>query len=358
MANSVHQFVSTISPRDAVGNIVVSIQKILKESGYNSEIYAETIHPEMKKYAKSHTEYNKENSDDILIYHHGFASNLVDYLLPLKNKIILIYHNITPASFFIELDDETVSGCIRGREQLDQLRDKVIMSLAFSKYSEEELKLKKFKNTAVIPAIIDLKKIITKDFSLIKKLDNSVKIICVGRIVPHKKVEDILKVFAFYNQCINNNSKLFLIGKYDDSDAYLLWLKDVIEKLDLENVTFINDISDEELASHYENADIYLSMSEHEGFCIPLVESMYHNLPIVAYASAAVPETLDTSGLLIHEKKFEEIAEIIHLIIEDKNLRETLIKKQNQRLESLDLKATSIQFLRQIKNLENISIQN
>jgi len=358
MSNSIHQFVSTISPRDAVGNIIVSIQKILHEAGYHSEIYAETIHPEMKKYAKSYSEYNNKNSDEILIYHHGFASNLVDYLLPLKNKIILIYHNITPASFFIELDDETVAGCIRGREQLDQLRDKVIMSLAFSKYSEKELIQKKFKNTAVIPAIIDLKKIITKDFSLTKKLNNSVEIICVGRIVPHKKVEDILKVFAFYNQCINNNSKLLLIGKYNDSDAYLLWLKDMIEKLDLKNVTFINDISDEELASHYENADIYLSMSEHEGFCIPLVESMHHNLPIVAFASAAVPETLDTSGLLIHEKKFEEIAEIIHLIIEDKNLRETLIKKQNHRLENLDLKATSIQFLRQIKNLENISIQN
>jgi len=358
MINSVHQFVSTISPRDAVGNVVVSIQKILQEAGYHSEIYAETIHPEMQKKAKSHTEYNKENSDDILIYHHGFASNLVDYLLLLKNKIILIYHNITPASFFVELDDETVAGCIRGREQLDQLRDKVIMSLAFSKYSEQELKQKKFKNTAVIPAIIDTKKIIAIDPSLNKKLDNSVKIICVGRVIPHKKIEDVLKVFAFYNQCINNNSKLFLIGKYDETNAYLVWLKDMIEKLDLKNVTFINDISDEELASHYESADIYLSMSEHEGFCIPLVESMAHNLPIVAYAAAAVPETLDRSGVLIHEKKFEEIAEIIHLIIEDKNFRETLIKNQNKRLESLDLNATSTELLRHVRNLEKISVQN
>ena len=352
MSNSVHQFVSTISPRDAVGNIVVSIQKILQESGYNSEIYAETIHPEMKKYAKSHTKYNKENSDDILIYHHGFASNLVDYLLLLKNKIILIYHNITPASFFVELDDETVAGCIRGREQLDQLRDKVIMSLAFSKYSEEELIQKKFKNTAVIPAIIDLKKAISREnVYLEKKSDNSLKVICVGRIVPHKKIEDVLKIFAFY-QCINNNSKLFLIGKFDESDSYFLWLKNIIKNIDLKNVIFINDVSDEELASHYAKADIYLSMSEHEGFCIPLVESMFHHVPIVAFDAGAVHETLDHSGILIQEKNYEEIAEIIDLINEDKTLKEKLIENQNKRLENLDLRTTSTEFLRQIKKLE------
>ena len=352
MANSVHQFVSTISPRDAVGNIVVSIQKILKESGYNSEIYAETIHPEMKKYAKSYTKYNKANSDDILIYHHGFASNLVDYLLPLKNKIILIYHNITPASFFIELDDETVAGCIRGREQLDQLRDKVITSFTFSKYSEEELIQKKFKNTVVIPAIIELKKVIFP--YLRKKLDNSVILICVGRIVPHKKIEDVLKIFAFY-QCIDNNSKLFLIGKFDESDSYFLWLKNIIKNIDLKNVIFINDVSDEELASYYEIADIYLSMSEHEGFCIPLVESMFHHVPIVAFDAGAVHETLDHSGILIQEKNYEEIAEIINLINEDKNLKEKLIKNQNKRLENLDLRTTSREFLRQIKNLEKMN---
>jgi len=346
MSNSIHQFVSTISPRDAVGNVIVSIQKILQESGYHSEIYAETIHPEMQNKAKSYTEYNKENSDDILIYHHGFASNLVDYLLPLKNRIILIYHNITPASFFIELDDETVAGCIRGREQLDQLREKIVLSLAFSKYSEEELKQKKFKNTTVIPALVDLKKVVAKeDPSLKKKLGNSVKFISVGRLVPHKKIEDILKVFSFYNQCINNNSKLFLIGKYDESDSYFLWLNEIIKKIDLKNVTFVNDASDEELSLYYENADIFLSMSEHEGFCIPLVESMFHNVPIVAFASAAVPETLAKSGVLIQEKNFEEIAEIIHLIIENKDLRENLIKNQHDRLESLDLRTTSKEFL-------------
>jgi len=358
MSNSVHQFVSTISPRDAVGNIIVSIQKILQESGYNSEIYAETIHPEMKKYAKSYTAYNKANSDDMIIYHHGFASNLVDYLLPLKNKIILIYHNITPASFFIELDDETVAGCIRGREQLDQLRDKVIMSLAFSKYSEEELIQKKFKNTVVIPAIIDLKKDVSKeDPYLKKKSDNSVKLICVGRIVPHKKIEDVLKIFAFY-QCINNNSKLFLIGKFDESDSYFLWLKNIIKNIDLKNVIFINDVSDEELASYYEIADIYLSMSEHEGFCIPLVESMFHHVPIVAFAAGAVHETLDQSGILIQEKNYEEIAEIIHLINEDKTLKEKLIKNQNKRLENLDLRTTSREFLRQIQKLEKMYDDN
>jgi len=156
MKKSVHQFVSSFSPRDAVGNIVLSIRDILREAGYNSNIYAEMIHPEMKSEAICHTKYSKENSNDILIYHHSFASSLVDYLLPLQQRIVLIYHNITPSHFFKGVDENTAAGSNRGRVQLKQLKEKVEVVLCFSKYSEEELKQKGFSNTVVIPAIINL----------------------------------------------------------------------------------------------------------------------------------------------------------------------------------------------------------
>ena len=262
LKNSVHQFVSSFSPRDAVGNIILSIRNVLRDAGYESTIYAETIHDEMKNEAEHHTKFDKKNSNAIVIYHHAFASNLVDFLLPLQNQMILVYHNITPPQFFSSLDKDTIAGCIRGREQLDQLKEKVQVGLCFSRYSEQELVQKGFKQTMVIPAVVSLtKKDSTKNISLENNFEDYVNIISVGRIVPHKKVEDILKTFAFYNQCVNNKSQLFLIGKYKESDKYYQWLLSIIKKLNLQNVNFLKDISDEELTSYYKIADIYLSMS-------------------------------------------------------------------------------------------------
>jgi len=355
MKKSVHQFVSSFSPRDAVGKIVLSIRDILREAGYNSNIYAETIHPEMKSEAICHTKYSKENSNDILIYHHSFASSLVDYLLPLQQRIVLIYHNITPSHFFKGVDENTAAGSNRGREQLKQLKEKVKVVLCFSKYSEEELKQKGFSNTFVIPAIINLEKHdYKKNISLIHKFQFSANIISVGRIVPHKKIEDILKVFAYYSQCINEKSNLFIIGKYDKSDPYYQWLQDVINTLNLKNINFLDDVSDEDLMSYYELADISIILSEHEGFCIPIVESMTKKVPILAYAAGAIPETLGDAGVLLEEKNYEEIAEMIHLIVEDQKIREKIVTGQNKRLQSLDSNDISSEFLNQIKNVEKI----
>jgi len=353
MKKSIHQFVSSFSPRDAVGNIVLSIRDILREAGYNSDIYAEMIHPEMKSEAISYIKYSKENYNDILFYHHSFASDLVDYLLPLQQRIVLIYHNITPSHFFKGVDENTATGSNYGRVQLTLLKEKVKGVLCFSKYSEEELKQKGFSNTVVVPAIINLKKHdYKKNSSLLKKFLDSVNIISVGRIVPHKKIEDILKVFAYYHECINDNSKLFIIGKYHKSDPYYQWLQEVINTLNLKNVYFLDDVSDEDLMSYYELADIYIILSEHEGFCVPLVESMNHNVPILAYAAAAVPETLGGSGILLKEKKFEEIAEMIQVLYENSGLREKILLGQNKRLSSLDSGAAVSKFLTYVKNLE------
>jgi len=355
MKKSVHQFVSSFSPRDAVGNIVLSIRDILREAGYYSNIYAETIHPEMKNEAICHTKYSKENSNDILIYHHSFASYLIDYLLPLQQRIVLIYHNITPSHFFKGVDENIVAGSEHGRKQLTLLKEKVNVALCFSKYSEEELKQKGFSNTVVIPAIINLEKHdYKKNISLINKFQFSTNIISVGRIAPHKKIEDILKVFAYYSQCINEKSNLFIIGKYDKSDPYYQWLQDVINTLNLKNINFLDDVPDEDLMSYYELADISIILSEHEGFCIPLVESMTKKVPILAYGAGAIPETLGDAGILLQEKNYEEIAEMIHLIVNDQKIREKIVTAQNKRLQSLDSNDISSEFLNQIKNVEKI----
>ena len=168
---------------------------------------------------------------------------------------------------------------------------------------------------------------------ILEKFSTSKNIIFVGRRVPNKKIEDILKVFAYY-KILNPNSKLFLLGGSWSIKKYVQELNELESKLsfDKDDVIIINTLTDKELQSYYKIADIFLCMSEHEGFCIPLVESMYFDVPIVAYNSTAVPDTLGDSGILVNHKKFGEIAELIHMIIGNKTLRDEIIQNQQKRL--------------------------
>jgi len=260
---------------------------------------------------------------------------------------------LRPRTFFDGIDDATAAGCNKGRQQLHELKKNFDLGLTFSEYSKEELTRIGFKKTAVIPMVANIAKFhLDKNGSNKNQSANFVNFLHVGRIIPHKKIEDILKVFAFYKKCINDKSKLLIIGKYDKNNVYFLFLQEIIKKLDLQDVEFITDVSDESLASYYEKADIYLSMSEHEGFSIPLVECMYHQVPILAFNAAAIPDTLGNAGLLLEEKKFDEIAELIQIVIEDKKFREKIVLGQNERLEYLDGSGRKSEFIEKIKQFE------
>lgn len=347
----IHQFVSSLAPRDGIGNIVLRIQKTLVDAGYESEVYSENIHPELTKKAQKFKKFNPEKSD-LVLYHHGFESNLVEYFLKIPNKIVLIYHNITPPHFFSGYDELTKNGCVRGREQLELLKNRVVASFAFSNFSADELKELGFKNVTVLPPIIEFNQNQTKKYS--KIIDNNhVKILHVGRVVPHKKIEDVLKSFACYNQCINDNSKLYIIGKYNNSDPYYKFLLYVIDKLEIKNIEFLDNVSDDELKNYYQNSDVYLSMTEHEGLGIPLIESMCNQVPTIAYAAAATPETMGGAGVLINEKNYEEIAEIIHMVVTNKNIKKNILMKQNHRVNELHNQEVLPKFLEQIKNFNN-----
>src|SRR5690606_23268712 len=153
-----------------------------------------------------------------------------------------------------------------------------------------------------------------------------------GRIAPNKKIEDVIKSFFCYNNFINRKSRLFLVGLLF-LDKYNQELTNLINRLDLGNcVIFTNKVSILDLKTYYALSSAFICMSEHEGFCVPLLESMYFELPILAYNSTAIPFTLEKSGILLNAKKYEEIAEMINLIVEDSKMRNQLIKRQKERL--------------------------
>lgn len=217
------------------------------------------------------------------------------------------------------------------------------MSLTMSEYSKGELENFGFKNINVLPVFIDFDKYgrhINENLLIKKMVTSGKNLIFVGRTVPNKKQEDIIKTFYFYKK-INPFSKLFLIGETKSCPRYVAFLKDLITKLKLPDVHITGDVSFDELIGFYRSSDIFICMSEHEGFCVPLLEAMYFKLPVIAYNSTAIPYTLGDAGVLINEKNYSGIAELIDTILIDNKLHSQIITKQNERWQEFTIEKTS-----------------
>jgi glycosyltransferase involved in cell wall biosynthesis len=334
----IHQINTNISPGDAIGNEMVEIREVLRKSGYKSNIYAKFIHPKLKD-IKNYTDYMKVSSpQNILLVHYSteYGSELLDFLRLLPDKKILLYHNITPPVFFRNFSSEhelaTKNGLYELKHEIKTIFD---IALGVSEFNRQDLINAGFKKTGVLPYLLNFNKFdIAPDKKVIQKYsDDFVNLLVVGRISPNKKVDDAIKCFYYYNKYINPRSRLLLVGSYQGMDLYHHYLNDIILKLGLKNVHFTGHINLEELVSYYKIGNVFLTMSEHEGFCVPLLESMYFGVPVLAYNSSAIPETLGGTGILINEKNYIEIAELINLLVEDKTLRNRIVEKQSKRLE-------------------------
>ncbi len=329
----IHQILPTISPGDAIGNEAQEIKRVLNEWGYKSEIYAQNIHPKIN--AKKYTEYKKVSSkENILIFHFSIGSEVSEFVKKLPDKKIMIYHNITPPEYFCGVNETLVNLLENGKKELRSLVDHIDLAVGVSEYNRLELQEMGFKNTDVLPIIINFHEYSSPNKKLLSKYDDDfVNLLFVGRVTPHKRQEDIIKVFYYY-KLINPKSRLFLAGSYEGCEIYSDYLKKLIQELNMKDVYLLGKISFNDLISYYKLADFFICMSEHEGFCVPILESMYFEVPIIAYKSTAIPFTLEDTGILVKEKNYCEIAEMVNVLIEDEELRSTLVKKQKDRLEN------------------------
>jgi len=203
-------------------------------------------------------------------------------------------------------------------------------ALGDSQYNRQELDVVGFRKTAVLPLFVDREK--WGSSASDKKPKKEIDILFVGRFVPNKKFEDLIKTFYYFQKTLEPNSRLFLVGPTAGFERYLSTLQALCDSLEVKNVIFTGQVSEVERNRLYAQADLFLCMSEHEGFCLPLLEAMHFETPIVAYEAAAVPETLGGAGILVKEKDFPAIAELIHKVVHDKELKSKIIAQQNERL--------------------------
>ena len=347
------QFLPTLAFGDAVGNDTVALQNAMKELGYETAIYAEAVDQRLPKGTASDlcAGMPELNPDDVILYHMSTGSKLNYELEKYPCRKMMIYHNITPPHFFHGYNAQAESNAQYGLDGLKHLADKIDFCFADSDFNKSDLRKAGFTcPVEVRPILIPFSDYEKKpDSRIMKKYDDDYQnIIFVGRIAPNKKQQDIISAFAFYKKYINPKSRLIFVGNWGGMEKYYDRLVKYVHALELDDVIFTGHIKFPEILAYYRIADLFLCMSEHEGFCVPLVEAMYFQVPVLAYQSCAVPWTLGGSGFLTDSKNPAETALLMHRILSDTELRNTIIQNQNERLQDFQYEKIKDLFARQL----------
>lgn len=335
------QILTTIAFGDAVSNDTLAIRDIIRERGYETAIYAEHIDTRLPAgTAKTVDRLPKLQDTDVILYHASTGTRLNFDLPGYPGKKIMIYHNITPDSFFQGYSQEAVRLTRYGYEGMRFLADKVDYCIADSDYNRQQLYKMGYKCVIdVCPIIIPFEDYDqTPDGKVIDRYngDGWTNLLFVGRIAPNKCQEDVIRAFYCYQRDYNPMSRLFLVGSSGGMEKYEGELKRYVNLLGLEDkVVFPGHIKFNEILAYYKIADVFICMSEHEGFCVPLVEAMFFKTPIVAYRSSAVPETLGKGGILLKDKDPYVAAAVVDRIINDRGLQEYILNKQREKLSEL-----------------------
>lgn len=337
----IHQFVAGFAYGDAISNESLALRSIFRSWGCKSDIFCDTrrILPELRKEARDISCYSMESrTDDIALLHLSIGSVVNEIFAGLRCRKVILYHNVTPAHYFLPFQNRTATELSRGAAQVKALATVADIVMADSRFNALELESLGYKNVAVFPIVLDLAGLRAKpDRSLLRRLrDGSINILFVGRCAPNKRIEDLLAAFSVFQKTVEPASRLIHVGSHAGLERYYHLLLSITRDLKLKNVIFAGAVTQAELNSYYRAADAFLCMSEHEGFCIPLLESMIHNVPVLAYAAAAVPETLVGSGILFNEKKFDMIAEMIGRVTGDAVFREAVLSRQRERIRVLE----------------------
>lgn len=337
---SIHQFVHTLSYGDAISSEVLAIKDFLQEKGYESEIYAINEHPKLKNRSKDYRQFVLDFTGEVIL-HYSLGSPLNELYKNLNSATrSLIYHNITPAKWYKKVNTRVANDIEQGRKELPELLKITDKIVADSKFNAKEIDELGFQSEVLELALNPERWEEEANLGIAAQLQNdpALHLVHIGRFAPNKCIEDVIKVFYFIRKKLEINAKLWLPGIDIDTEVYSFELKRLVNWLGLyEDVKFVGCFADSEIKALYENATAYLCMSEHEGFCIPLVEAMHFGLPVVAYASSAIPDTLGSGGILVYEKRYPEIALLMQKIYQDRNFRSKLIEAGKKRASELSM---------------------
>jgi glycosyltransferase involved in cell wall biosynthesis len=332
----VNQWVPAAHKGDAIGDSARRLRDRLRAMGHQADLYALTIDDELAGDVRPFAD-RTARAGDLTLLHYALPSPMSEALTSLDHLRVVLYHNVTPARYFARYDPKLFRLAVIARQEIASLAGRVDLALGVSEFNRRELESMGFAPTGVLPLAVDLSRITTpaRRPALDALFDNElVNFLFVGRIAPNKKIEDHIRLAEHYKRYVDAYYRFIFVGRTDAVPRYYSTIRALLSEYQMLNERFIftGPVPDDELAVYYRHAAVYISLSEHEGFCAPLIEAMAAGVPVLAYGAAAVPETLGGAGLQFAPKDLEVAAELAGALAFDDGLRARIIDGQRRRV--------------------------
>jgi glycosyltransferase involved in cell wall biosynthesis len=345
----IHQVVVGASPGDAITNYALSIRDVLRRFA-TSDIYASHIHRDLSGNVLPLAAYGRVSRRrpyyDVLIFHASIGDpGIESFLSERPERIVLCYHNISPAAPFLPYDPLFAGLLEEGRRHLVHLRSRAVLAIGASAFNADELVQIGYRNVKVAPLIVDLDRLHGAKGRNKDLANHGPMYLAVGQLLPHKRPEYVIQAFHILSTYMVPDASLVLVGP-SRLPRFRSVIDRLIRELKLDRVLVTGQVPTSELAEYYRNADVFVSSSEHEGFCVPLLEAMSFDVPVVARRFAAVPETLGGAGVLLDPDDPPSVAaEALAALSSDQGIRDELIQRGRRRTADFAPEQSIAQFL-------------
>jgi glycosyltransferase involved in cell wall biosynthesis len=333
----IDQWVPALHRGDAIGDSARLMRDAFRSWGHGADVYALELDQDLVGDGRRFADWRPGGPEDVLILHFALPSPLTPAFREHRGRRVLLHHNITPPEYFVG-DDELARICRIGREELATLAAHCDLGLADSEFNRRELEALGVGRTGVLPILLDFGRYREACSPVLRRMlaDGRTNLLFVGRLAPNKRPEDLIRLASYWKRFLSQDVRVVLVGKLPRRRAYF----DALQALAYEEgftpaeVMFLGHVAHDELIACYQAARVFVSMSEHEGFGVPLVESMLMRVPLLAYATTAVPHTLGGAGVQFRQKRLAEVAETAYALATDQSLREAVLAGQERRLEA------------------------
>ena len=348
---AVHQFVPALLPRDATGDHTRALRDAFRSAGWESDIYVEAAHDELQHEAVYFERYpDRARPGDVLLYQLGTSSPVAEFLMTRDEPLVLDYHNVTPESFYEGWEEHTAAKVALARRQVAALAPRSVLGIADSAFNARELDALGCPSTVVVPILVDLDadgghEDRDERARLAARHGAATVLLFVGRISPNKAHERLVEALWVYRRWYDPHARLHLVGPAVTPE-YATAVFEFAEELGVADAVFHGEgLTPSELSAWYADADVFVCLSRHEGFCIPLLEAMRAGTPIVALDAGAVGETLDGAGILLPTDRPATVAAAVDRVHRDPRLVEFLVASGHRRLADFTAAATRRRFV-------------
>jgi glycosyltransferase involved in cell wall biosynthesis len=333
--SAIHQFIPTLAPKDAIGAHTLALRELLRDLGWESEIYAWEAKDNLASVARPWQGYRKPRGKATvwLWYQGSIASPIADFLAARSEPKVLNYHNITPYELVAGWEEGLAKAVVFGRQQIARLAPHVTLAMAVSRFNADDLRGMGYRRLVVAPLLLQESFFSTEPDPEVlealqeKKASGGLVWLFVGRLSPHKAQHRLIAALALFRRAYDPGARLWLVGSVA-SVGYEAALRRYAAELGLgDAVVFAGSVSEEALVAYYKEADCFVCASEHEGFCVPVVEALWNSLPVVALAKGALPETVGDAGLLVADSRPATLAAAVAKVAHEGPLRAELARR-------------------------------